>query len=209
MKVFAALLILISAVGGQAQVVGTGGVFNSPTKPMVMVFTGDDTANIKTSDQAKSFCKAKGRSIANRCAWCKSRTAPTNTNMYDGMKETEEWAPISGINEWLQIGKLNGTTKNTCKTYREAYGIPNPGTTVVVSNITYCVKPENCTESKCAYNCSLPKGYYPDPTDCKAYCHCSGGDGPSWWETVTAADLIWDPYCSDSTPLDSKNKPLG
>jgi hypothetical protein len=214
MKSFVAVFILTLSAGiCQAQEVGTGGILNSPSNPILKMFTGADTANIKTYDQAKAFCKAQGnRRLPGRCAWCKSRTTFTSATMYDGLKETEEWVPITGINAWLQIGKVNGATTSTCKTYREAYGIPEPGTittVATVSNITFCQKPADCNENKCAYTCPHAKGYYPDPTDCRAYCHCSGGTDPSWWETVTGTDLIWDPYCADSNPLDSKNKPLG
>jgi hypothetical protein len=210
MKSFFAFLLLISAVSCQAQDVGTGGVLNSPDNPMNIVFSGADVANVKTHLQAKAFCKEKSRTLAARCAWCKSRTNPTSTNMFDGMKTTEEWTPIGGNNTWLMIGKVNGNATSTCKTYREHYGIPEPVANVAaVSTVVYCKKPADCNEEKCVYTCPHKKGYYPDPTNCNAYCHCSGGADPSWWETVATKELIWDPYCGDSTPLDSKNKPLG
>lgn len=57
-----------------------------------------------------------------------------------------------------------------------------------------CHKPQDCTTQSCAYTCDLPVGYYPDATDCRSYCYCTGTNAPSRYETVTNNDMLYDPW---------------
>ena len=198
--------------------VHTAAQFHTFNEPKLKFYSGDDTADITTYHGAREFCASKGRVLASRNEWCREwwKNPPPPENLYDGLKDDEQWVPIRGgsnRNEYLQIGHWNGTDASAaCKTYKELYGIPEAETQAEVASeatMEYCSRPPDCTDSTCIYECPHDRGFYPDPTDCRAFCHCSGDGGPSYWERVEGDGLLWDPYCGDSTPLDENDKPLG
>lgn len=195
--------------------------FHTFNEPKLKLYSGEEVADITTYNSAKTFCASKGRVLASQNEWCREwwKDPVPPENLYDGLKDNEQWVPIRGggnRNHYLQIGHWkNGTDENAsgaCKTYKELYNIPELETQAEVApeaTLDYCSKPADCTENTCLFECPHTKGYYPDPTDCRAYCLCSGDDGPSYWERVRGDGLIWDPYCGDSSPLDEDDKPLG
>jgi len=197
----------------------TGGKLNSFADPYHLFFEGADTDPINTYQKAKLFCRARGgRLLARQDEWCASRTNKdwTKRSPWNGQQETEQWVPVrlhsNNINNYLLIGPRKDTDHSViCKSYDELFpGTPEPCVTATGHEL-FCVKPEGCTDNRCTYECpaGIPKGFYPDPLDCQGYCHCSGGEGPSWWETVAAEDLVWDPWCRDSKSIvGNKQDPL-
>ena len=197
------LLPVLLLMAGQIQ---GAAVFHTFEKPKLSLYKGEDTASITTWDQAYQFCRNKDKYLATHWEWCWDRGGEL-PDIYDGLKDDEQWVPVGWEkNNWLQIGAVtNGVynLSNVCKHYSEIPEIPD------LSKPSYCSKPSDCTGDKCVYECEHPQGYYPDPTDCQAYCYCSGGSEPSWWQTVATEGMIWYPYCADSDALDPKTSLLG
>lgn len=197
----------------------TAAQFHTFNEPKLKLYSGDETAGVTTYRGAKGFCRSRGRVLASRNEWCHEwwKDDPIlPDNIYGGLKDDEQWVPIRGgtnHNHYLQIGHWKGTDATAaCKTYKELYNMPEPqnqAQTPQEATIEYCSKPPDCTENTCVFTCPHEEGYYPDPTDCRAYCHCRGHDLPSYWERVEGDGLVWDPYCGGSTPLDETDKPLG
>ena len=214
----AATIAVVTLVSSFTTTVGKLHTFSDPK---LKLYGGDETENITTYAQAKAFCAEQGRVLASQNEWCyewwKDPVPPEN--LYDGLKDTEQWVPIRGggnRNHYLQIGHWKNGTNNAssgaCKTYKDLYNIPELETQAEIApdaTVEYCSRPTNCTENTCLFTCPHAEGYYPDPTDCRAYCRCSGDSRPSYWERVGGDGLIWDPYCGDSSPLDEEDKPLG
>ncbi|CAB9509711.1 ECF subfamily RNA polymerase sigma-24 subunit [Seminavis robusta] len=86
--------------------------------------------------------------------------------------------------------------------------MPTLGPSSIDGGDFVCSRPSDCAGTSCQFQCNAPLGYYPDPSDCQAYCYCTGGEQPSRWEQVISG-LVWDPYCGGSQPLDEENVPLG
>lgn len=213
------LVLLLAPVAMAA--VGDGGRVNTFENPKLKVFSGADVEYITTWQEAKDFCRSLPyhKWLAHSSEICSNKRHPTNENMVTGLKPDDQWVPIRNRgqrNHWLQIGHLNNGTsiRGTCQTYRDINGIPSPQEQLAALStkpepIIYCQKPEGCTGNQCVFECPHKKGYYPDPTDCRSYCYCSGGgDEPSFWETVTGNGLVWDPYCANSNSLAKTNIPL-
>jgi len=206
MKAFSAAAFLVVASHVMVTVVNGEAILHSFDNPKLTMHTGDETAGITTWMEAYQFCDAKGRMLAHRNEWCNANWMKwTADDVYGGAKPGSQWAPVrDGYNKWVQVGD-NG---DGCQTYDEVYGIGQEAPEEYVDNNVYCQKPADCTGSKCEYTCDNAVGFYPDPTDCQAYCYCSGSDTGSYWENVEEAGFVWDPWCENSDPVDARNVPL-
>ena len=216
------LLLLVVAGRNSVQAApGDGGRLNTAADPKNILFQGEAVKNVDTYHKAWEFCQANGeRNLAGVCEWCKKfwEDPVPDDAVYGGLDiPHDEWAPASGWNTWLQIGKPNGDKSTTCKTYRDIHGIPKPWDFVeeTVDNfVSPCTKPADCTGTTCPMTCpaGTAVGYYPSPDDCKAYCHCGASDAESYWKTVENPnddDIIWNPWYENSDPLNEKHIPLG
>ena len=214
MKLFIATAGLVALV---AAAPGDGGRLHTADDPKMMIFSGAEVADIKNWEDARQYCKhnAGDRILASQSELCcKFRNENVaKREPYIGRQPSSQWMPARAKdqNEWVQVGESNEA--EMCQSYRSANGIPFPSDAIAASEGPYvspCKKPDGCIGSKCAMTCTEKEAFYPDPTDCKAYCYCSGAnDMSSFWERIEDPDLIWDPFCADSTHLDKNNKPLG
>merc|ERR1712115_472141 len=53
---------------------------------------------------------------------------------------------------------------------------PTPPPTNPPGPQAFCFKPDGCNAVSCAFQCptGIPAGHYPDLTDCRSYCKCTG-----------------------------------
>lgn len=200
---------LALAVSGQS-------ILNTLAEPKIVLYTGAEVAGVTTWDKADQFCEAKGRELSSVSEICMNRWSGSKQKFFEdvGPSTEEQWMPIRGKNNYMSMATLPGGdagTNTMCKQFSEIYGPPaEPAPQQDTTHPVYCAKPPDCTDKTCNYECPHPKGYYPDPTDCRSYCYCSGGDGPSYYDTVEGDGNIWNPYCGATpTPLDSSYAPLG
>lgn len=197
--------------------VASAEVLHSPENPKLKLFSGPETDGVNSWIEAQLFCSKHGRIIATRNEWCNANWGNWGPDdVYDGIKEGVQWAAVRGthVNEWVQVGHIDGKPDSACKLYSELYDVLDgtEGEEPTVDDTVYCQKPANCVGDHCEFQCPHKEGYYPDPTDCQAYCYCSGGGETSYWEKVESDEhnnYVWDPFCGNSNPLDVTNQPLG
>ena len=184
-----------------------GQVLHSSNEPKLILYSGNDLSWVTNYQKAEAFCTSRGRVVASKKEWCDySKTHP-------GVEYGE--VPIrasSGDSNYLDVeARCNiceGPGKPTTPTTKKPTGKPTPSPTKAPQTNGFCSRPPGCVGRNCQFQCNLPTGYYPDSTDCTAYCFCTGSAAPSRWEQVSPG-LVWDPYCGGSRPLNPSNKPLG
>jgi len=183
-----------------------------------------DVASYEDAQRACHGTRTHGM-LAAAWEWCLYPKAdnPEDRGIHGGVRDTEQWVPVrhwaNNFNNWLLIGPLGGTdSSKVCQYYHdiypEGYGAtdwPDPEeVTLAEESENLCFMPTDCNGDKCAFDCSLrPKGYYPSGEDCHSYCYCPGDGTDGYWENIKEEGKAWDPWCRDSTALDSSNVPLG
>jgi len=220
--VVACQLCIPGGLGQQAPHGGSGGnVLHDAANPKLLLFGPPDTAGINTYKEAEAFCKDRGRVLATDGEWCLNRTnkdVAKRKVWLDFKPGYSVWAPVrGGKGDYIKVAiGPDDVQTDLCSKWNEMYATPVETNVVEVPEVaplpTMCEKPANCTDSKCFYECAHPRGFYPDPKDCRSYCYCSGpgSSDPSWYETVTGdPKLVWDPYCSGSAALNKQHIPLG
>ncbi|CAB9503895.1 von Willebrand factor type D protein [Seminavis robusta] len=181
---------------------------HSSSSPKLMFFAGDDLLSVTNHAEADAFCKAKDRVLASKSEWCHY------SQKHTGVQYGE--VPVRGSSVYIDVEDHCDVCKPK-EEKDEKIEIKEEESKEVAVEVKeevkedkggVCGRPAGCTGRSCAFTCDLPAGYYPDPTDCSAYCFCTGSAAPSRWEQVVPG-LVWDPFCGGSQPLDPSNKPLG
>ncbi|CAB9509704.1 Cupin superfamily protein [Seminavis robusta] len=87
------------------------------------VYGPSETSNIKSYDQAKQFCVAKGGSLASSSDIC---PLGASEDPYFGKQIGDQWTPVMDYhNAWIQVGK-HPWQAPTCALHRDTHGGVDP-----------------------------------------------------------------------------------